>query len=190
MRRRGRDRTRRLWTGRPGSSHDRCGRTGHDPNVRSSGSTEAGFAGASRGFRTRSSWGPSSDRMPTIRSFFCRIRRHRKAETVLSLPQVDSRGRPTMHAGEQTLLVTRPTRLIALRFWSAMFLALILAGVFGFHVPRFFGSTVLNYTVAGIDFGLILAGFFLFLALLAFFAAELKRKTIRHLITDNKIIRD
>ena len=71
-----------------------------------------------------------------------------------------------MHAGEQTLLVTRPTRLIALRFWSAMFLALILAGVFGFHVPRLFGSTVLNYTVAGIDFGLILAGFFLFLALL------------------------
>ena len=61
-----------------------------------------------------------------------------------------------MHAGEQTLLVTRPTRLIALRFWSAMLLALILAGVFGFHIPRFFGSTALNYTVVGIDFGLIL----------------------------------
>ncbi len=95
-----------------------------------------------------------------------------------------------MHAGEQTLLVTRPTRLIAARFWTAMFLALILAGVFGFHVPRFLGSSVLNYTVAGIDLGLILAGFFLFLALLAFFAAEFKRKTIRYIITDNKIIRE
>src|SRR5438128_12691730 len=95
-----------------------------------------------------------------------------------------------MHAGEQTLLVTRPTRLIAARFWTAMFLALILAGVFGFHVPRFLGSSVLNYTVAGIELGTILAGFFLFLALLAFFAAELKRKTTRYIITDNKIIRE
>jgi len=95
-----------------------------------------------------------------------------------------------MHAGEETLLVTRPTRLIALRYWTAMFLALILAGVFGFHVPRFFGSSALNYSVAGIDLGVILAGFFLFLALLAFLAAELKRKTIRYIITDNKIIRE
>src|SRR2546429_5743886 len=153
MRRRGCDRTRRLWIGRRGSSHDRCGRTGHDPNVRSSGSTEAGSAGASRGFRTGPSWVPWSDGIPTIRSFFCRIHGPRKAETVLSLRPDDSRGRPTMHAGEQTLLVTRPTRLIALRFWSAMFLALILPAVFGFHVPRPFAPTVLNYTVAAIDFG-------------------------------------
>src|SRR5213592_1685545 len=70
----------------------------------------------------------------------------------------------TNHAGEQTLLVTRPTRLIALRYWSALVLALILAAV--------------------------LAGFFVFLALLAFLAAELKRKTTRYIITDNKIIRE
>ena len=95
-----------------------------------------------------------------------------------------------MHAGEQTLLVTRPTRLIALRYWSTTFLALILAGVFGFHIPRFFAPSFLNYTVAGIDLGLILAGFFLFLAVLAFLAAELKRKAIRYIITDNKIIRE
>src|SRR6267143_3296098 len=132
----------------------------------------------------------SSDWIPTIRSFFLRIRRRKTAETVLSLPPDDSRGPPSMHAGEETLLVTRPTRLIALRYWTAMFVALILAGVFGFHVPRFFGSSALNYSVAGIDLGVILAGFFLFLALLAFLAAELKRKTIRYIITDNKIIRE
>src|SRR2546428_3410514 len=32
------------------------------------------------------------------------------------------------YSGEQTLLVTRPTRLIALRWWSAVVLALIVAG--------------------------------------------------------------
>lgn len=93
-------------------------------------------------------------------------------------------------SGEQTLLVTRPTRLIALRYWSAMVLALILAGVFGLRIPRALGTNLLNYTVGGIDFGLILAAFFLFLALLAFLAAELKRKTTRYIITDNKIIRE
>ena len=95
-----------------------------------------------------------------------------------------------MHSGEETLLVTRPTRLIALRYWAAMVLALILAGVFGFHIPRLFAPSFLNYTVGGIDFGVIVAGFFLFLALLAFLAAELKRKTTRYIITDNKIIRE
>ena len=57
----------------------------------------------------------------------------------------------TAYQGEQTLLVTRPTRLIALRYWTAMFL---------------------------------------FLAFLAFVTAELKRRTTRYIITDNKIIRE
>src|SRR5437773_1409773 len=95
---------------------------------------------------------------------------------------------PRLRQNSTTL--DRASRLFALRFWSAMLLALILAGVFGFHIPRFLGFTALSYTVAGIDLGLILAGFFLFLALLAFSAAELKRKTIRYIITDNKIIRE
>jgi uncharacterized membrane protein YdbT with pleckstrin-like domain len=93
-------------------------------------------------------------------------------------------------SGEQTLLVTRPTRLIALRYWTAMFLALILAAVVGLRLPRFFLSTYPNPTVAGIEVSTVLAGIFLFLALIAFLAAELKRKAIRYIITDNKIIRE
>src|SRR5207249_11126268 len=96
----------------------------------------------------------------------------------------------TDHAGEQTLLVTRPTRLIALRYWSALVLALILAAVLGLRIPSRFSPTFPNPTVVGVELSTILAGFFLFLALLAFFAAELKRKTTRYIITDNKIIRE
>jgi len=96
----------------------------------------------------------------------------------------------TDHAGEQTLLVTRPTRLIALRYWSALVVALILAAVLGLRIPSRFSSTFPNPTIVGVELSTILAGFFLFLALLAFFAAELKRKTTRYIITDNKIIRE
>jgi len=96
----------------------------------------------------------------------------------------------TDHAGEQTLLVTRPTRLIALRYWSALVLALILAAVLGLRIPSRFSPTFPNPAVAGIELSTILAGFFVFLALLAFLAAELKRKTTRYIITDNKIIRE
>src|SRR5216117_928887 len=96
----------------------------------------------------------------------------------------------TNHAGEQTLLVTRPTRLIALRYWSALVLALILAAVLGLRIPGRFSPTFPNPAVAGIELSTILAGFFVFLALLAFLAAELKRKTTRYIITDNKIIRE
>src|SRR5437773_741289 len=96
----------------------------------------------------------------------------------------------TDHAGEQTLLVTRPTRLIALRYWSALVLALILAAVLGLRIPSRFSPTFPNPTIVGVELSTILAGFFLFLALLAFFAAELKRKTTRYIITDNKIIRE
>src|SRR2546426_12766461 len=39
------------------------------------------------------------------------------------------------YSGEQTLLVTRPTRLIALRWWSAVVLALIVAGAPFLQLP-------------------------------------------------------
>jgi len=93
-----------------------------------------------------------------------------------------------MDAGEKTLLVTRPTRLIALRFYLAMFLLLILAGAV-FFVDRLAPSFP-NVAIGPVRLSTILAGFVAFLALLAFLTAELKRKTTRYIITDNKIIRE
>ena len=94
------------------------------------------------------------------------------------------------YSGEQTLLVTRPTRLIAFRYWVSLVLALILAGVFFLHILSRFFPTFPNPSVGGVDLGAILGGFFLALAFVAFLAAELKRKTTRYIITDNKIIRE
>jgi len=96
---------------------------------------------------------------------------------------------PTDYQGEQTLLVTRPTRLIALRYWTAMVLALIVAGVLFFQVPWRFVSLG-NPALAGVPVSSIVAAFFVFLAFLAFVMAELKRRTTRYIITDNKIIRE
>ncbi|TLZ67885.1 MAG: hypothetical protein E6K09_05055 [Methanobacteriota archaeon] len=96
---------------------------------------------------------------------------------------------PTDYQGEQTLLVTRPTRLIALRYWTAMVLALIVAGVLFFQVPWRFVSLG-NPALAGVPVSSIVAAFFVFLAFVAFVMAELKRRTTRYIITDNKIIRE
>ncbi|TLZ82347.1 MAG: PH domain-containing protein [Methanobacteriota archaeon] len=94
------------------------------------------------------------------------------------------------YSGEQTLLVTRPTRLIALRWWSAVVLALIVAGALFLQFPWRFSSTLANPALGSLPVSAILAAFFLFLALVAFIIAELKRKTTRYVITDNKIIRE
>jgi len=94
----------------------------------------------------------------------------------------------SMYQGEKTLLVTRPTRLIALRYYVGMFFSLILAAVFYF-IDRIAPSFP-NPSVLGQPLGTILAGLFLFLALLALLTAELLRKTTRYIITDNKIIRE
>ena len=94
------------------------------------------------------------------------------------------------YSGEQTLLVTRPTRLIALRWWSAVVLALIVAGALFLQLPWRFSSTLANPALGSLPVSAILAAFFLFLALVAFIIAELKRKTTRYVITDNKIIRE
>lgn len=95
-----------------------------------------------------------------------------------------------MYQGEKTLLVTRPTRLIALRFYTAMLLALALAGVFFFRVVQWFAPSFPNPPVGSWSLSTILASLFLALAVIAFLAAELKRKTTRYIITDNKIIRE
>ena len=95
-----------------------------------------------------------------------------------------------MYQGEKTLLVTRPTRLVALRYYVGMFFALILAGLFYFQVIQRFAPSFPNPGVLGQPLSTIQAVVFLFLALLAFLTAELLRKTTRYIITDNKIIRE
>src|SRR2546427_11626928 len=93
------------------------------------------------------------------------------------------------YSGEQTLLVTRPTRLIALRWWSAVVLALIVAGALFLQLPWRFSSTLANPAVGSLPVRAILAAFFLFLALVAFIIPRLKRPTTRYVITAHKIIR-
>lgn len=92
------------------------------------------------------------------------------------------------YKGERTLLTTRPTRLIALRWWTALGFFLIVAGVFYFG----FLSTWIPDPVVlgGWHTDTILAIVFLFFAFIAFVIAELKRRTTRYVITDNKIIRE
>src|SRR5207245_7024222 len=98
-------------------------------------------------------------------------------------------GQTMSYSGEQTLLVTRPTRLIALRWWSLMVLALIIAGALALRLPWLF-SSMSNPTVGSLSTTTILAAFFLFIALVPFIIAELKRKRNRYVITDEKIIRE
>src|SRR5947199_8177308 len=99
-------------------------------------------------------------------------------------------GQTVSYAGAQTRLVTRPTRLSALRWWSAMVLALILAGVLFVQLPWRFSSILGNPSLGSLPASTILAALFLFLALIAFLVAELKRKTTRYVIKVNKIIRE
>ena len=98
-------------------------------------------------------------------------------------------GQTMSYSGEQTLLVTRPTRLIALRWWSLMVLALIIAGALFLRLPWLF-SSMANPTIGSLSTSTILGAFFVFIALVAFILAELKRKTTRYVITDNKIVRE
>ena len=95
-----------------------------------------------------------------------------------------------MYSGEQTLLMTRPTRLIAFRFYVTAIFFLILAAVSFFRVVQWFAPTFDLPDIAGWNLSTLLAIFFLFLALVAFLTAELKQKTTRYIVTDNKIIRE
>src|SRR5207247_6750822 len=96
-------------------------------------------------------------------------------------------GQTMSYAGEQTLLVTRPTRLIALRWWSAMVLALILAGVLFVQLPWRFSSTLGNPTLGSVPAGTIIAALFLFLAHSAFLVADSERKWNRAVILTQTI---
>lgn len=87
-------------------------------------------------------------------------------------------------------MVTRPTRLIALRYYVAMFIAILFAVALYFHVINWFVPTFPNPSIVGSSLSTILAAVFAFLAIMALLAAELTRKTTRYIITDNKIIRE
>ena len=95
-----------------------------------------------------------------------------------------------MYSGEQTLLTTRPTRLIGFRYYVAALFLAALAGVFYFRVVQRFAPSVPSPDLGGWNLSTILAVVFLFLALLSFLTAELKQKTTRYIITDNKIVRE
>ncbi len=95
---------------------------------------------------------------------------------------------PGDYHGERTLLTTRPTRLIALRWWTALLFFLIVAGVFYFGLLRTWIPDPV--VLGGWHTDTILAIVFLFFAFIAFVIAELKRRTTRYVITDNKIIRE
>lgn len=90
------------------------------------------------------------------------------------------------YVGEKTLLTTRPTRLISLRWYFLLFLSLALAVLFYFPLV----ASIPEYVVLGWSTDTIAAIFFLFLAFVSFAVAELRRATIRYIITDNKIIRE
>jgi uncharacterized membrane protein YdbT with pleckstrin-like domain len=92
------------------------------------------------------------------------------------------------YQGERTLMTTRPTRLIALRWWTALLVFLIIAGIFYFGL---LGSRIPDPVVlGGWHSNTIVAIVFVFFAFIAFIIAELKRRTTRYIITDNKIIRE
>lgn len=95
-----------------------------------------------------------------------------------------------MHQGEQTLLTTRPTRLIAFRFYVGAAFFLIVAGIFYFGIVQRFSPGFPSPDILGWSLNTILAGFFLFLTLVSFLTAELRQKTTRYIITDNKVIRE
>jgi uncharacterized membrane protein YdbT with pleckstrin-like domain len=92
--------------------------------------------------------------------------------------------------GEQTLLVTRPTRLIALRWYVLAVVFLGLAGVFFFRVIQAFYPSFPSPNVGSWSLGTIAGGAFVFFAFVSLLVAEVFRKSTKYIITDNKIIRE
>src|SRR3989475_13171241 len=92
-------------------------------------------------------------------------------------------GQTMSYSGEQTLLVTRPTRLIALRWWSLMVLALIIAGALALRLPSLF-SSMSNPTLGSLSAGTILAAFFGFIILVVFIMPDLNRNVALYVLSD------
>lgn len=95
-----------------------------------------------------------------------------------------------MAVGERTLLVTRPTRLVALRYYAGMVLFFVLGGLFYFQIVEALYPAFPSTTVAGWSTDRIVGIGFAILGLLLLLVAELIRKSTKYTITDNKIIRE
>jgi len=93
-----------------------------------------------------------------------------------------------MYQGEQTLLETRPTRLISFKYYVLMVLSWALSIVFlgGFieQIPVIPTTPILGWSS-----NTIIAIFFAAVGLLSLLTAELGRAATHYIITDNKIIR-
>lgn len=93
-----------------------------------------------------------------------------------------------MEPQEKTLLVTRPTRLISLRYYLAFILGLGLAtALFLNLVPYVTGVPV---PLLGWSLENLLAAFVGFLAFVCMLTGEVRRLLTRYTITDNRIIRE
>jgi uncharacterized membrane protein YdbT with pleckstrin-like domain len=95
-----------------------------------------------------------------------------------------------MAAGEATLLVTRPTRLIALRYYVGTIVFFLLGGLFYFGIIEALFPAFPSGPVGGWSTHRLVGVTFAVLALLLLLVAELIRKSTRYTITDNKIIRE
>ncbi|OGS45898.1 MAG: hypothetical protein A3K66_01250 [Euryarchaeota archaeon RBG_16_67_27] len=94
-----------------------------------------------------------------------------------------------MYQGEQTLLETRPTRLISFKYYVLFVLAEALALIlFADLVPQI-QNAVGTISILGWSLGTILSVVLAALGLLSLVTAELKRASTHYIITDNKIIR-
>ena len=87
-------------------------------------------------------------------------------------------------------MVTRPTRLIALRYYVVAGLFLVLAGVFFFQIIQAFYPSFPSPNLGSWPLSTIAAVAFVLFAVIAMLIAELLRKTTKYIITDNKIIRE
>lgn len=92
------------------------------------------------------------------------------------------------YQGEKTLLITRPTRFIAFRWYVLMIFSLIIAAGFWFFEMLLRYANV-SVSLLGWSLDHMLTLLFLVIALYAFLRAELMRATTQYMITDNKIIR-
>ena len=94
-----------------------------------------------------------------------------------------------MNQGEQTLLVTRPTRLLSLGYYVLMAFVWAIAGAFLLDLVPFVPEGI-TIPVLGWSLETFAAVVFFVFGLISLLYAELVRKSTRYIITDVKVIRE